>query len=335
METQALIPSTIDNVSNDDISLKILMQQHDILTSVVDQTRDLLRAGSDIKVADFPTSKKLPPLADHHDEDLDEEAENEVNSGIVLTSCSRNQSIETTFRCSCCTNDGLNIDQDLGWSHDDCETLWCADCLKSILKSGLGGDSAFPPYCCDLQLDFKDILPFLSPELRERYEERSAMANMTRPLYCAKSTCSQLLGDATKVEANSAKFVVCGVCETNTCLSCRQPGLEHDAADTCPTESLSNLTQELLLMDFGENEDGNVEVHHQCICGNILSRLSGCLHVICLVCLREICMGCGRVWFYECTCNNVAITESKEGQEELIEWQESVDNDTDRPDVKW
>lgn len=335
MKNQALTPSTVDNISSDKISLETLMQQHDIEMSVNDHTEDFPGAGDETKTADSPIREGLLLLIDHNDEDLNEEVGNEVDHGMLLIPKSHVQSVTTKFRCTCCTDDNLDVDQDLSWSHADCETRWCVDCLKSTLKSGLEGNSAFPPYCCDFQLEYKDILPFLSPELRERYEERSAITKMTKPLYCANPTCSKLIGDATTLLGDSTKFCNCGTCGTSTCLDCRQPKPEHDPAGECPTESLSSLTEGLLAMDFGKNEDGNTEVHHQCICGNILSRLSGCLHVVCMICLREICMGCGRLWFYECTCNNVAEAESKEGEEELIEWQNSSDNDTDRPDVQW
>lgn len=244
----------------------------------------------------------VPPLIDDKDENLEENIDKTAASYIPEEQSNIVEHPETTLFCTCCTEHGLDIDSARGWYHGACKNEWCVECLKKMMQPGLEGNAAFPPSCCVTQLTFEDIVQFLTPNQRNRYEERIALATMSQLLYCAQPRCSSLLGDVPKLRDQTNKFATCSNCKSETCLECAQPKSEHELTNSCPAGSLRIVAEEILLMELGQNEDGNPEFHCRCPCGNIVSKMSGCNFIICLICARELCIRCGHAWPHDCTC---------------------------------
>lgn len=176
--------------------------------------------------------------------------------------------------CSICS---CEIDGNIAKPCFFCKKEWCDECLAKQFSVALSDPERFPAMCCGKVLHFdvaRGVLPLTD---YTKYKERFEQHNTTKPVYCAKLSCSTFLPPRL-TKPNAQGQVNCTECQNTTCVSCRvlvDPQVKHQCvlADEATA----------MLVKFGYKSCPR--------CGSGIAKMYGCSHVRC---------HCGSHWCWEC-----------------------------------
>lgn len=158
-----------------------------------------------------------------------------------------------------------------------CKEKWCHDCVGKLFTMALSEPDRFPARCCGKALHYDVVRGIISTPDYIKYRERFEQHNTTKPVYCAKSSCSAFLPPRI-AKPNAKGQINCPECENTTCVKC------HIVVDA-QAEHQCVLADETtaLLIKFG---------YKSCPCCSAgVAKMFGCPHVRCQ---------CGAHWCWEC-----------------------------------
>ena len=101
-----------------------------------------------------------------------------------------------------------------------CGHEYCGACLTELFEKSYKDESMFPPRCCrqTISVAGQDVKPFLSKDLRDKYEPRRVEIATKDRTYCFKKTCSTFIPPT----AVQNKFAICSKCTCRTCADCKR-----------------------------------------------------------------------------------------------------------------
>lgn len=99
-----------------------------------------------------------------------------------------------------------------------CGHRWCRECINRGFDLACREEQSFPPRCCD-RITLQDALPFLRPDLVDRFRQREQELGTNDRLYCHRPSCQQIL-------LRTVKTVHCFACGSITCAECKGEGHE-------------------------------------------------------------------------------------------------------------
>ena len=72
----------------------------------------------------------------------------------------------------------------------NCECLYCPDCFRALVDSGLSSVVAYPPTCCGYDIDIEKYIEHLTITQRNTFATVREACTVNSPLYCANKSCS-------------------------------------------------------------------------------------------------------------------------------------------------
>lgn len=159
------------------------------------------------------------------------------------TVCDSKKSLFDVFRTPC--------------GHD-----YCQDCLSALFQFSTTDETLFPPRCCRQEIPLQLVKLYLSPELIQKFEEKSVEFKSSDRTYCSEPTCSSFIS-SDNIDGERATCIACG---TRTCTICKNNAHDGD----CPEDT---ATQQTL-------ETGREQGWQRCYnCRRLVELDTGCNHI--------------------------------------------------------
>jgi IBR domain, a half RING-finger domain/Zinc finger, C3HC4 type (RING finger) len=184
--------------------------------------------------------------------------------------------IETASQCSVCYEAAYDL------FLLSCGHLFCAECMRNMLRAALDDSSLLPILCCDVKVDTSISRQLLHPSEVDLLITKTDEKASKRKMYCPACSCFLNLE---LVDNTYSKLYLCG-CGSRICTACRE--LAHPQSFCRKVEFSGPKDLFDLIQDNGWKQCPE--------CSVIIERISGCDHMTCKLCTQQFCFKCMAPW---------------------------------------
>ncbi|KAL0064161.1 hypothetical protein AAF712_008883 [Marasmius tenuissimus] len=178
-----------------------------------------------------------------------------------------------------------------------CAHHYCEDCLEQLLANSTTAESLFPPWCCTPEQKI-DVYTIITEDLSQRIHAKAmeyAVPYKDR-VFCANPRCSVFLGSKIELgkataSSTTSPSAACPACLTAVCLECKQAA--HQAGQKCRGNLVEGFDDDSMAV----RELAKEQKWQTCPgCYEMVEKIAGCQHIVCLRCSATFCYLCGVPW---------------------------------------